>query len=87
MLPSSIFLKYLTSHKKFSSFEHEKAWFITVTKNHCKDVLRLHWNKKRVSTEGLPEVSDEADNDYSDLLQSLMNLPAKYKDVFVSLLY
>ena len=36
----SVFLKYLKYNKSFESDENEKAWFIRVSINTCKDVLK-----------------------------------------------
>ena len=76
----SVFLKLLTSAKRFDNLEHEKAWIITVAKNHCRDHLRKHWVKKRVD---LKKVGETAANDdtYNELIKDLLELPAKYKDV------
>lgn len=35
-----VFLKYIKYQKSFESEEHEKAWFIRVSINTCKDVLK-----------------------------------------------
>ena len=36
----TVFLKYLTSEVVFENASHEKAWFIRVTINACKDLLK-----------------------------------------------
>ena len=36
----TVFLKYVLSSVTFESEEHEKAWFIRVTINACKDLLK-----------------------------------------------
>ena len=36
----TVFLKYVLSFLSFESKEHEKAWFIRVTINACKDLLK-----------------------------------------------
>ena len=49
----TVFLKYVLSSVTFESEEHEKAWFIRVTINACKDLLKSffsadmlhHWTK------------------------------------------
>ena len=35
-----VFLKYYRKQPTFADEDHEKAWFIRVAVNHCKDVLR-----------------------------------------------
>ena len=36
----AVFLKYVLSSVSFENEEHEKAWFIRVTINACKDLLK-----------------------------------------------
>ena len=36
----TVFLKYVLSSVSFENEEHEKAWFIRVTVNACKDLLK-----------------------------------------------
>lgn len=41
----TVFMKYLLSSNEFESDEHEKAWFIRVTINSCKDLLKSFLKK------------------------------------------
>lgn len=45
----SVFLKYLKHDKPFESEEHEKAWFIRVSINACKDILKNFFHSHIVS--------------------------------------
>lgn len=46
----NVFLKYVLSSVKFESEEHEKAWFIRVTINACKDLLKNFFRRHTVYT-------------------------------------
>ena len=48
-------MKYLLHTTDFESREHEKAWFIRVTINACRDVLKSVFRRRTVS---LDEVRD-----------------------------
>ncbi|MBQ7093253.1 MAG: sigma-70 family RNA polymerase sigma factor, partial [Clostridia bacterium] len=41
----NIFVKYISRPVDFESDSHENAWFITVTRNYCKDFFRSFWRK------------------------------------------
>ena len=45
----TVFLKYVTGTTEFESEEHEKAWFIRVTINACKDLLRSFFRCRRTT--------------------------------------
>lgn len=79
-----VFLKYYTNPRSFNDPEHEKAWFIRVTANYCKDVMRKRTVRSAV---GLDEVGDLEDYGIEDdggaLLKAIFSLPEKYKTVFV----
>jgi len=78
----SVFLKLLKSHMVFNDDEHEKAWFIMTTKNHCKDMLKSWWKRQRVDFDTLPEVSSwNSDAQTGEVLAKLLELPEKYKVV------
>lgn len=76
----SIFIKYIDKRPEFSSLEHEKAWFITVTKNYCKDILKNFWRRK-VDIGVIPEKGYVEKDKDSTLLEKIMELPVKYREV------
>jgi len=78
----SIFLKLLQSNVVFNDINHEKAWFIITTKNHCKNVLKSWWSTRRVNFDTLPEIPYwDSDTEPGEVIAKLFALPAKYKTV------
>lgn len=56
----------------------EKAWLMQVTANQCRNLLRSSWWRKTTPMEGaLPSEAPE----YSELLQTIMAMPPKYRVV------
>ena len=52
----TVFLKYVLSSVSFENEEHEKAWFIRVTVNACKDLLKSFFRSRTVSLDEIIEV-------------------------------
>ena len=77
----TVFLKYVTSTKEFECEEHEKAWFIRVTINACKDLLRSFFRSRTVSLDDLLEQPDQVLEDHREVLEAVLALPDKYRDV------
>ncbi len=75
----NVFIKYIERPVSFEDMEHEKAWFITVTRNKCKDVLKNFW-RKNVDFTPIPEVA-EVETDGLDLSPYIMKLSPKYREV------
>lgn len=72
---------FLNMFKKeiiFKNKEHEKAWLITVSTNVCKNLLKSKWNK-HISIDELNIPYSENKN--KDILQEVLKLPDKYKQV------
>ncbi len=74
-------MKYLLYDGKFQNDEHEKAWFIRVTINACKDLLKSFYQKRIVPIEAAREMAFTIDNEQSDVLEAVLSLPKKYKDI------
>lgn len=77
----TVFLKYVTGTTEFESEEHEKAWFIRVTINACKDLLRSFFRSRTVSLDDLLEQPDKVPEDHREVLEAVLALPDKYRDV------
>lgn len=77
----TVFLKYLLSAVVFENDEHKKAWFIRVTINACKDLLKSFFHSRTVPLDELLAQSEELTPDNSDVLEAVLSLPEKYRDV------
>lgn len=77
----TVFLKYVTGTTEFESEEHEKAWFIRATINACKDLLRSFFRSRTVSLDDLLEQPDQVPEDHREVLEAVLALPDKYRDV------
>ena len=77
----TVFLKYVTGTTEFESEEHEKAWFIRVTINACKDLFRSFFRSRTVSLDDLLEQPDQVPEDHREVLEAVLALPGKYRDV------
>lgn len=76
----SVFLKYALSPVSFESEEHEKAWFIRVTINACKDLLKSFFRSRTVALDELGE-QPALQQDDKGVLDAVLALPEKYKNV------
>ncbi|HIT31838.1 MAG TPA: RNA polymerase sigma factor [Candidatus Enterenecus stercoripullorum] len=77
----NVFLKYALSCVDFESEEHEKAWFIRVTLNACKDLLKSFFRSRTVPLDEMLEQPEQAAPDYTYVLEAVLALPQKYRDV------
>lgn len=76
-----VLLKYVLRSDIFESQEHEKAWFIRVTLNSCKDFLKSLLRRQTVPLELLSEESASVTPESLDVLETVLALPEKYKIV------
>ena len=73
-----VLLKDMEKAPIFQSEEHEKAWLLRVTVNHCKNHLASAWFRKRADLdEGIPAL----DNAELEVVSAVAALPAKYRAV------
>lgn len=77
----TVFFKYLLYEGDFESAEHEKAWFIRVTVNACKDQMKSLFRRRTVSIEELTEEAASIPPEQCEVLDAVLALPAKYRDV------
>lgn len=80
-----VFMKYVLFEKEFENQEHEKAWFIRVTINECKDDLKSFFRTKVTSLDAMEGFAEnlqaELPQEDSYILSAVCSLPEKYKDV------
>ena len=77
----NVYMKYLLYEGSFESREHEKAWFARVTINSCTDWLRSLSRRKWVPLSVLNEESRSLDAESAEILESVLKLPEKYRNV------
>ena len=77
----NVFLKYVLRSMPFESEAHEKAWFIRVTINACKDLLKSFFRSRTVSLDEVVQLPAETPPDHREVLEAVLSLPPKYKDV------
>ena len=83
----TVFLKYLLSSAEFQSREHEKAWFIRVTANACRDLLKSAFRRRVLSLDVLTDQPGELSEDNREVLEAVLGLPEKYRDVIYLFYY
>ena len=77
----TVFLKYVLHAPDFDSSDYEKAWIIRVTINACKDLLKSFFRSRTLPLDSVIEKAEDSDSDHSDVLEAVLSLPRKYKDV------
>lgn len=82
-----VFMKYILSSNTFESDEHEKAWFIRVTINCCKDYLKSFFRTHAVPLEIIAEHTTELSDEKTEVLEAVLSLPKKYKDAIYLFYY
>ena len=84
----TVFLKYAMYSGTFADSEHEKAWLIRVTINACKDFLKSFFRRNTVPIEEIQEsLVSPLPQEQSEVLEAVLSLPAKYKDVIYLYFY
>jgi RNA polymerase sigma factor (sigma-70 family) len=71
------FVRYLKKPREFQSAEHEKAWFIRVAKNVCRDRQRFRFRHRSVPLDEAGKYAGASGE--SAVLGELLSLPPKCK--------
>ena len=77
----NVFLKYALGSASFESDAHEKAWFIRVTINACKDLIKSFFRSRSVSMEEIPELPATLEEEHREVLEAVLSLPERYRNV------
>lgn len=76
-----VFVKVLNGGSAFEDEIHERKWLTVAAINHCKDKLKS-WRHKAVDyLDDIPEPAAEEPEDHGEVLDAVMRLPVKYKEV------
>ena len=78
-----VFIKYLTAQPVFKDSNHEKAWFLRTTINHCTDLSRKQKVRNFVPLEDAYAVAVDNQEKFNDLMSLVGQLPDIYKDVVI----
>lgn len=73
------FLQYYITKKEFDDEQHIRAWLIRVAINKAKNVTNTFWRKNKVSLEEYMETLAFESTESSDLFESVLKLPEKYR--------
>ena len=76
-----IFLKYILYERSFENDSHERAWLLRVAINQCKDLLKSYFRKRVTSLEDADNASFSLKDEDKELLDAILHLPEKYRDV------
>jgi len=76
---ADVFIKLLKKGITFENEEHEKAWLLRTTINHCKNILK-HWWRKTSNIDDYQNLESEPFRD-NHVLETVLALPERYKDV------
>lgn len=77
----TVFLKYLQYTGNFDDTQHEKAWFIRVTINACRDLQRSFFRRHTVSLDSVLQQEAPVPEDHREVLEAVLALPQKYRQV------
>jgi RNA polymerase sigma-70 factor (ECF subfamily) len=77
----NVFLKYVLSTIRFESEDHEKAWFIRVTINACRDLLKSFSRSRTITMEDLSYYAPDATPEQYAVMEALWALPKQYREV------
>lgn len=75
------FIAYHTSNIQFNDEQHIRAWLFRVVVNKAKDMSKTFWNRNKMSLEDFVETIPFDSSNESNLFETVLNLPEKYRIV------
>jgi len=83
-MTQNTFIKFLKNRPVFENLEHEKAWFIVTATNNCKNYFKTWWHRNTNITD---EVDTSATDSSDEVIDAVLSLPIKYKQVIYMYYY
>lgn len=75
-----IFIKIIEKSPKFENENHQKAWIIKVTNNHCKNILKKRTYYRTITFD--ENIDVPVNNNYDkEMLNIIFNLPLNYRNI------
>ncbi len=84
------FLKVLKTSGSFRGECSEKTWLMRIAMNTCHDMMRTGWFRhvdRRISPELLPEPSEEMNTAAMELMEEIVKLPPRLREVVLLYYY
>jgi RNA polymerase sigma-70 factor (ECF subfamily) len=81
-----VFLRLYTNQKPLEGEEHLYHWLLRVTVNHCRDVLKSPWRRRRTELEEA-DVPVFERPEQGELYRVVLSLPEQYRTVLVLFYY
>ncbi len=79
-----VFLKYIETTPTFHDEQHKRAWFVRVTVNRCRDILRRHKVRAYLSMDEAGEIPASPEEFGGNrVLYFISKLPEKYRSAIV----
>lgn len=78
-----VFIKYMSANPEFKDTEHERAWFLRVTVNRCRDMLRSRKVRLKFHSDSEIEPESHAPKARQELFEVLQSIPEKYKPTVI----
>ena len=75
------FVRAMACDVAFENERHERSWLTTTAMNICKDKLKHWWRKKVLPIDDKTEQIVSIPNEENDVIDAVMALPVKYKEV------
>lgn len=76
-----VFVRAMQANPSLENERHERAWLTTTAMNLCKDRLKHWWRQKVVPLDKTMEDTLGASDEGHEVLDAVMALPVKYKEV------
>ena len=76
-----VLMQLIKKNPQFNDEEHKKSWLILVARNLCINKLKSSWFKHREEDMVELHYYDEYSSNNSHVLEAVMKLPLKYREV------
>lgn len=76
----SVFVKLVNNPRAFENEDHERAWLLTCSANHCKDVLKSAPRTRVIALPSYESSRMGTHDGVDETLEAMSHLPLRYKE-------